>query len=434
MISTPDIENLVPEFLMESGHFYLVITDVEGRILKHNRNFERLSAKPTNKEFWKYLSINSAEEFCYSMELMLSAPKITRHLLLEHPNAAEENFSQIWWEFSVITNPDMDISAIIGIGVGMQFLEQEMPWNNLVDVLGFGKITLNSSMEVIGWDERIDNWFSPTTQTWLNKPLKATTPFKGLDDLEYRLNADAKEFNPVCFLIQTNEGKFSTFATLLASCGEEYHLFLVPKEAQIAPTSLLKTVVNQDILESFPDAVFVLDNSGKILQQNEKAKIVGRNWKGRAYSEGYVLTFPNQANRFTKLVKALQEAKLGEVNEVEIKLLNPDKEFSFWSARVSPVFSETGSLESIWVHVKDLTAMKKQMQELKLENERLRDMALQPSHILRGPLSTILGILELIDKKQLDKENQKLFDYLKPLAAEMDQSIRQHAKKMSAFD
>lgn len=434
MISTPDIENLVPEFLMESGHFYLVITDVEGRILKHNRNFERLSAKPTNKEFWKYLSINSAEEFCYSMELMLSAPKITRHLLLEHPNAAEENFSQIWWEFSVITNPDMDISAIIGIGVGMQFLEQEMPWNNLVDVLGFGKITLNSSMEVIGWDERIDNWFSPTTQTWLNKPLKATTPFKGLDDLEYRLNADAKEFNPVCFLIQTNEGKFSTFATLLASCGEEYHLFLVPKEAQSAPNSLLKTVVNQDILESFPDAVFVLDNSGKILQQNEMAKIVGRNWKGRAYSEGYVLTFPNQANRFTKLVKALQEAKLGEVNEVEIKLLNPDKEFSFWSARVSPVFSETGSLESIWVHVKDLTAMKKQMQELKLENERLRDMALQPSHILRGPLSTILGILELIDKKQLDKENQKLFDYLKPLAAEMDQSIRQHAKKMSAFD
>lgn len=434
MISTPDIENLVPEFLMESGHFYLVITDVEGRILKHNRNFERLSAKSTNEEFWKYLSINSAEEFCYSMELMLSAPKITRHLLLEHPNAAEENFSQIWWEFSVITNPEMDISAIIGIGVGMQFLEQEMPWNNLVDVLGFGKITLNSSMEVTGWDERIDSWFSPTPQTWLNKPLNTTAPFKGLEELEYRLKADAKEPNPVCFLIQTNEGKFSTFATLLASCGEEYHLFLVPKESQNAPNPLQKAVINQDILESFPDAVFVLDNSGKIAQQNEMAKVVGRNWKGRAYSEGYVLTFPNQSNRFAKLVKALQEAKLGEVNEVEIKLLNPDKEFSYWNARISPVFSENGSLESIWVHVKDLTAMKKQMQELKLENERLRDMALQPSHILRGPLSTILGILDLIDKSQLDKENQKLFDYLRPLAAEMDQSIRQQAKKMSAFD
>lgn len=434
MISTPDIENLVPEFLMESGHFYLVITDVEGRILKHNRNFERLSAKSTNEEFWKYLSINSAEEFCYSMELMLSAPKITRHLLLEHPNAAEENFSQIWWEFSVITNPEMDISAIIGIGVGMQFLEQEMPWNNLVDVLGFGKITLNSSMEVTGWDERIDSWFSPTPQTWLNKPLNTTAPFKGLEELEYRLKADAKELNPVCFLIQTNEGKFSTFATLLASCGEEYHLFLVPKESQNAPNPLQKAVINQDILESFPDAVFVLDNSGKIAQQNEMAKVVGRNWKGRAYSEGYVLTFPNQSNRFAKLVKALQEAKLGEVNEVEIKLLNPDKEFSYWNARISPVFSENGSLESIWVHVKDLTAMKKQMQELKLENERLRDMALQPSHILRGPLSTILGILDLIDKSQLDKENQKLFDYLRPIAAEMDQSIRQQAKKMSAFD
>lgn len=434
MISTPDIENLVPDFLMESGHFYLVITDVEGRILKHNRNFERLSDKPTNKEFWKYLSINSAEEFCYSMELMLGAPKITRHLLLEHPNAAEENFSQIWWEFSVITTPDMDISAIIGIGVGMQFLEQEMPWNNLVDVLGFGKITLNSSMEVTGWDERISSWFSPSPENWLNKPLKATAPFKGLDELEYRLKADSKELNPICFLIQTNEGKFSTFATLLASCGEEYHLFLVPKESQSTQNPPKKSVINQDVLESFPDAVFVLDKVGKLLQQNESAKVVGRNWKGRAYSEGYALTFPNQSNRFAKLVKALQEAKLGEVSQLEIKLLNPDKEFSFWSAHISPVFSENGSLESIWVHVKDLSAMKKQKQQLKLENERLRDMALQPSHILRGPLSSIMGILELIDKEQLDKENQKLFDYLQPLAAEIDQTIRQHAKKMSAFD
>lgn len=434
MISTPDIENLVPEFLMESGHFYLVITDVEGRILKHNRNFERLSAKPTNKEFWKYLSINSAEEFCYSMELMLSAPKITRHLLLEHPTNAVENFSQIWWEFSVITTPDMDISAIIGIGVGTQFLEQEMPWNNLVDVLGFGKITLNTSMEVTGWDERIDSWFSPSPQQWLNVPLKAISPFKGLDELEYRLKADSMELNPVCFLIQTNEGKFSTFATLLASSGDEYQLFLVPKEAQSTQNFPQKMVVNQDLLESFPDAVFVLDKSCKLVQQNELAKIVGRNWKGRAYSEGYTLTFPNQSNRFAKLVKGLQEAKVGEVNDIEIKLLNTDKEFSFWNARISPVFSENGSLESIWVHVKDLTAMKKQMQQLKLENDRLRDMALQPSHILRGPLSTIMGILELIDKQQLDLENQKLFDYLKPLASEMDHSIRQHAKKMSAFD
>ena len=70
MISTADIESLVPDFLMESGHFYLVITDVEGRILKFNHNYERISAKPLQKEFWKYLSVDSAEEFCYSLELM----------------------------------------------------------------------------------------------------------------------------------------------------------------------------------------------------------------------------------------------------------------------------------------------------------------------------------------------------------------------------
>ena len=35
--------------------------------------------------------------------------------------------------------------------------------------------------------------------------------------------------------------------------------------------------------------------------------------------------------------------------------------------------------------------------------------------------------------RNLDKENQKLIGYLKPLSKELDSVIRQHAKKMSIF-
>lgn len=101
--------------------------------------------------------------------------------MLDHPALRAEGFSQVWWEFSVVTTPEMDISGIIGIGVGMQFLEQDMPWNNLVDVLGFGEIVLDSDFKFLSWDEKIKSWFDPEKENWSERNLSDVFfPFKTL--------------------------------------------------------------------------------------------------------------------------------------------------------------------------------------------------------------------------------------------------------------
>ncbi|MFT6895293.1 MAG: hypothetical protein ACJAWX_002911, partial [Algoriphagus sp.] len=51
-----------------------------------------------------------------------------------------------------------------------------------------------------------------------------------------------------------------------------------------------------------------------------------------------------------------------------------------------------------------------------------------------SPLSSMLGLLDLIDPNQLDFENQKYFSYLKPLAKKLDEVIRTNAKQISSFD
>ena len=432
MISTENIEKLIPDFLMESGHFYLVVADVEGRIFKYNRNFEKISQNPSNLEFADFLSPNSAAEFSYSLELMLGAPKIRRHLMLEHPAIETEGFSQIWWEFSVITTPDMDISGIIGIGVGMQFLEQDMPWNNLVDVLGFGKIVLDENFTIKSWDDRITQWFQPHVDVWANRKLMETPSFRGISQLNFVLENFSNEIKPKCFLFQTNERTQAAYAALLIGCPEGYHLFLVPKE--LSPTvQNEKRLISDQVLYALPGAVFVLGDSGKLVQQNEEAKQLARTWKGRAYSEGYTLNFPNQPNRFSRLVRAIDEAKKGKISDIELKLLMPNQEFAFWNASIRPIPYDSDIPEGILIQIMDMTSIKSQIVQLTRENERLRDLAVSPSHILRGPLSSMMGLLELIDPSKLDKENQKLFGYLKPLTKELDHTIRQHAKKMSTF-
>lgn len=419
--------------MMESGHFYLVITDVDGRITKFNRNFQKICADPIDDQFEKFLSPNSEAEFSYSLELMLGAPKIRRHLMLEHPVAPNGGFSQIWWEFSVITTSEMDISGIIGIGVGMHFLEQEMPWNNLVDVLGFGKLALDSEFKVRSWDDRILQWFDPVLEQWEGKDLMEISSFFGVDELQSELESFYKDIKPSCFLIRTNDSERKSFAALLTGSTEGFHLFLVPKESQKLPQTERK-LLPQQLLDTLPGAVFLLSESGKLIQQNLGAKELSRVWRGRSFSEGYALSFPNQPNRFSKLIRAIEDGKKGIKAEFELKMLLPSQEFMFWKAHVLPIKMENAWPSGILIQVFDNSPCKSQISELNRENERLRDLALSPSHILRGPLSSMMGLLELINFRQLDTENQKLFGLLKPLMKELDHIIRQHAKKMSALN
>jgi signal transduction histidine kinase len=105
-----------------------------------------------------------------------------------------------------------------------------------------------------------------------------------------------------------------------------------------------------------------------------------------------------------------------------------------WRVGIKPVYDLNGIFQSILIQAFDLSALNQRFNNLQKENQNLQEMALRPSHILRSPLSSMLGLLDLIDQKQLDPENQKYFSYLKPLAKELDNVIRSNAKKMSALN
>lgn len=114
-------------------------------------------------------------------------------------------------------------------------------------------------------------------------------------------------------------------------------------------------------------------------------------------------------------------------------MLMPNQEFAFWNAAIKPIADTHNQLEGVLIQIMDSTSERNKLMQIQRENDRLRELALSPSHILRGPLSSMMGILELMDGSEMGKENLKLFRYLKPLAKELDSAIRQHSKKISTF-
>lgn len=432
LISSENIDHLIPDFLMESEHFFLVLLDVEGNLVHSNRILSKLGGSGSDLNFQKMIDEDSALNFPELMEKTLDSPKEVQHALF---NVRIENSNSnlpVWWEFSVITNSEGDLMGIIGIGVRIQFLEQGMPWDNLVDVLQFGRIKLSSNMTLIDWDEKVANWLEVSSSEVEGSNIFEKGIFYASPHLDLAFKQVSENGRPVC-LVLNMENSTNEFASLLTKVQDGFHLFILPREKKGMLKELVKpfTTVQMGYL---PGAVWVVDTDFKILQLNQEAKRIGIIWKGRELNEGSKFHFHQQSAHFSKLISNCKSAFSGNSIDFEFQSKLPNHEIGMWRVGMRPVYETNGVAKAILIQAFDLFVLNQHLLNLQKENQTLKELALRPSHILRSPLSSMLGLLDLIDKKQLDSENQKYFSYLKPLAKELDHVIRSNAKKMSGLN
>ncbi|MEP3387625.1 MAG: histidine kinase dimerization/phospho-acceptor domain-containing protein [Reichenbachiella sp.] len=62
-------------------------------------------------------------------------------------------------------------------------------------------------------------------------------------------------------------------------------------------------------------------------------------------------------------------------------------------------------------------------EKLQINNKQLTEYAFLNSHVLRAPLTRILGIAQVIDNKDSSEEQKKLIEHLKASAEELDQVV-----------
>lgn len=417
---------------MESEHFFLILLDVEGNVINSNRVFSKLVGKESELDFHKMIDDDSSRNFSELLEKTLNSPKEVQHALFNIRIGKSDSNLPVWWEFSVITNSDGDLMGIIGVGVGIQFLEQGMPWENLVDVLQFGRIKLSSTKTLVGWDEKVTNWLELSSSEWKGSSILEQNVLTAFPELDLAFKQISENGRPVCLVLRRPDSNHE-FASLLTKVPEGFHLFILPREKKKIAKELLKPFTNFQ-LESLQGSVWIVNSDFKILQLNQEAKRLGILWKGRELNEGSKFHFQQQSESFSKLISNCKSAFSGNSIDFEFQTKLPDQEIGMWRVGIRPVYDTNGVTQGILIQAFDLYVLNQRLINLQAENQNLKELALRPSHILRSPLSSMLGLLDLIDQKQLDSENQKYFSYLKPLARELDNVIRSNAKKMSAFD
>ncbi|WP_439504933.1 PAS domain S-box protein [Sediminibacterium sp.] len=85
--------------------------------------------------------------------------------------------------------------------------------------------------------------------------------------------------------------------------------------------------------------------------------------------------------------------------------------------------------------VKDITTRVATLENLRLQNLRLREIAWAQSHLVRGPLSDILGITKIIKEKIVDdEEKEALISQLHIAAETLDKAVKEVVNNAASFD
>lgn len=380
----------------------------------------------TNGSFLNQLDRNSQPLFTEVIEELLASPKEKKQILLTPKSTTLKPSEPLWWEFSVITNSEMDILGIVGVGVGLRFLEEEMPWVSLVDLLRFGKIRLNPNFTVYDFDDKVGDWLK------IGQSESSRNGEKFLAEIPEKLNSLKNTSRPACLVMNdSNSGiEFSTIFLLLSG---QPHLFILPR-ARVNNWKNLVLPFSDSQLNVLTGAVWVINRDFEFIQQNQTASDTIQVWTGRPETHSFSSILRSNPEELRRLNKFFEKAFEGNPSDIELKINPNDSKASYWYVSIKPIFDSAGLISTVVVNGIELNRLSKRLSNLEEENALLKDLVMKPSHILRSPLSSMLGLLDLIDPQQLDRENQKYFSYLKPLARELDEVIRTNAKRISTLD
>ncbi len=179
------------------------------------------------------------------------------------------------------------------------------------------------------------------------------------------------------------------------------------------------------IFDSTRNIHFLLDKNYQVLFFN-KAAMHADNWYNKAgINEGDNLLDVIGDDEKNKAVfkKHIQQAFTGENFEIEEQITFTSGKKAWFKTEFYPVV-ENNAIIGVALNITNIDEIKKSEQQVLAQNEALKKIAFIQSHEVRRPVATILGLINLIDKEDMNEPfNAIVIDKLEVTVKELDEVI-----------
>ncbi len=172
----------------------------------------------------------------------------------------------------------------------------------------------------------------------------------------------------------------------------------------------------RDLLESFPDLILVIDLNGRCSFVSSRIRdLLG--CKPEDFLGKKVEELPDHSPEFVTVYRDVSSGKK-KFGTCEYGARHRDGSFRTMRAAASPLFDAAGRVSGVIVSVRDITLEKKMEQQI-IQSERLAAMGQMIggfAHELNNPLTSILGVAELLQDDETSEPVRKQLGILQQQA------------------
>jgi len=126
-----------------------------------------------------------------------------------------------------------------------------------------------------------------------------------------------------------------------------------------------------------------------------------------------------------KTISKIIESKEGDVIEMTVRMRKSDGAYLWTDSR--QMILERNFNEHVFTiirEVEDVTKLIDVKNELEEKVKQLKQVSYKNSHLLRGPVASIIGLVDLVDEQGITSENNlQIFNFLKETITILDGAI-----------
>jgi PAS domain S-box-containing protein len=180
------------------------------------------------------------------------------------------------------------------------------------------------------------------------------------------------------------------------------------------------------------DGFVLLDLETRIKIFNARAKdYLAVNENRKALEVGSSIFDYVEAPLQRKFDAVIRQVSGGGIVEFDRKYRKENGE-AFWiKFTITPVY-EQNFINGFCITGRDITARKRYIQTIERQNKILREIAWTQSHLVRAPLTRIMGLITLFDNCRDDAEREEIAAFLSTSAVELDDILHHIIVKSSS--
>ncbi|TAE61404.1 MAG: PAS domain S-box protein [Bacteroidetes bacterium] len=188
------------------------------------------------------------------------------------------------------------------------------------------------------------------------------------------------------------------------------------------------------IYDSSTDVHFLLDKDLNILAFNNVAEQAIQAFYQRSPRKGESMILYSVDGSEEEFVQNAKKALAGESVYVEREMYITSHTPVWWYVSYKPARNEEGDIIGIAFNATNIDRYKRAEEQLMAQNEQLRQIARINAHEIRGPVSAIIGVLDLLNRETMGEENRELFSWLETAVQNLDHAIKKSVSKAEYGD